>query len=130
MLRYPPKIVGLLCTVQTVTVVSAFLVARAMLKVYNAAIVPVWGEMPWRFHWPLKVMLGIGPWLLLVPAVWGLVATLKADVEGRVAEITDFQSKLGYGITIAMILFCILASFNAMGLAFNPVKLRILANEG
>lgn len=125
MLRFPPKVVGLLCTVQSACVVSAFLVARAMLKVYNTALVPIWGEMPWRFHWPLKVMLALGPWLLLVPAVWGVAATLKADARERTPEITEFQSKLGYSITIAMVLFCVLATCHALGLAFSPVRVTL-----
>jgi hypothetical protein len=130
MLRFPPRIVGVLCTVQALTIVAAFMIARSLLKAYNTAIVPHWGELPHRFHWPLKLTLALGPWVLLVPLVWGITATLKADVEGGLPEITTSQSRIGYVLTFALVLLCASACLNALGLVFDPVGVRDIVREG
>lgn len=124
MFRFPPKVVGILCSLQVLAIIIAVLVCRAMLKVYNTILVPNLGEMPERFNWVLKAFLLTGSWLLLVPLVWGMVATCRADMESRVPHVTPELTKVGYGTTVFVLAFCVLATLKAMHVAFGPIPIN------
>lgn len=123
MLRFPPKVVGILCSLQVLAIIGAVLICRAMWKVYKTALVPNLGEMPERFTWLLSFFLLVGPWLLLIPLAWGIVATSQADMESRIPHITPIQTKIGYGVTLFVLAICCLASLHALNMAFGPAKI-------
>lgn len=123
MFRFPPKVVSILCTLQVLVIIASVMICRAMLKYYNTALVPNFGEMPQRFSWVLNTFLLMGSWLLFVPLVWGMVATCRADTESRVPHVTPLLTKAGYGLTLFILAFCVLASLQALHVAFGPIPL-------
>jgi hypothetical protein len=123
MLRFPPKVVGILCSFQVLMIIGSMLICRTMLKVYNTARVPTFGDIPERFTWLLSSFLLMGPWLLLIPLSWGIVATAQADMESRVPHVTPLQTKVGYGATLFVLAICCLASLHALNMAFGPAKM-------
>lgn len=123
MFRFPPKVVGILCTLQVLAIIAAVMICRAMLKYYNTALVPNFGDMPERFNWVLNAFLLTGSWFLLVPLAWGTIATCRADLEARVPHVTPALTKVGYGVTLFVLAFCVLASLQAMLVAFGPIPM-------
>lgn len=124
MFRFPPKVVGILCSFQVMAIIAAVLICRAMMKVYNTVMIPNLGEMPERFNWVLNSFLLTGSWLLLVPLAWGTIATCWADVESRVPHVTPELTKAGYGVTLFILAFCVLASAKALHVVFGPVPIN------
>lgn len=121
MLRFPPKTVGIVCSVQVTMLVGVILISRAMLKFYLKAVVPPFGEMPWRFRGTLQLLLTAGPWLLVVPFAWGLWATLNADEEGGTPMLSPAQTHSGYILTFAVLVFCVIGGIQSLCLAFDPI---------
>lgn len=122
MLRFPPKVVGVLCVIQVMMIVVTCLVARTMLKLYDATQLTDDGIRPHRLYLTVKTMPYVVPWMLLIPLVWGLVATLRADVEERILMISESQTRIGYAATLIVMCFCIHAVAKAIQMALGPVS--------
>ena len=127
MLRFPPKVVCILCILQVMMIIAAVLICRAMVKYYTTALVPHFGDMPDRFNGMLNFFLFVGPWMLLVPMIWGGIATAMADAECRVPQITPLQTKVGYCVTLFIVVVCLFSSRRAMQAAFDPIPMSRMA---
>jgi hypothetical protein len=107
---------------QVMAIVGTCLIARTMLKLYNTTQITDGGMVrPHRLYLTVKTMPYVVPWLLLIPLVWGLFATLRADTEGRIPLISESQTKVGYGVTLIVLTFCLFAIMRAIQMAFDPV---------
>ncbi|QIF00696.1 hypothetical protein [Roseimicrobium sp. ORNL1] len=120
MLKFPPKVVGILCVLQVMAIVGTCLIARTMLKLYNSTQLTDDGIRPHRLYLTVSALPYVVPWMLLIPLVWGVVATLRADMEERVPLISESQTKVGYGATLLVLIFCMVAIMRSIQMAFEP----------
>jgi hypothetical protein len=74
--------------------------------------------------WFTRIMLEAGPWLVLFPLAWGLAATLTANLDGGLAEISRRQSRIGYALSAALVFFAFPSSMQMMAAAWDIGKLR------
>jgi hypothetical protein len=121
MLKFPPKLVGILCVLQVMAIVGTCLIARTMLKLYDATQMTDDGLRPHRLYLTVKTLPYVVPWMLLIPLVWGVLATLRADMEGRIPLISESQTRVGYCATLLVLIFCLVAVMRAIQMAFDPV---------
>jgi hypothetical protein len=108
MTRIPPKVVSILCVLQVLAIIFGYTLTRSAYKFYPAVVEMLGGYAP-PLAWSTKLMIAMGPWLLVLPLAWGVVATLTASIEGGIPELSRRQTLLGYALSAGMALFCYLS---------------------
>jgi hypothetical protein len=119
MVRFPPRVVSTLCAIQTFLIVLSYVLTRSFHRLGTKFGVLEYYPVPL----PSRTILYFGPWLLLVPLAWGIIATLRADTEGGLPEITQNQTRVGYGLLIAIGLLCILSVVSQFIVTFAPIRM-------
>lgn len=105
MLRFPPKVVSILCVLQVLAIIFGYTLTRSAYKFYPS-VVEMMGDYARPLAWQTNVMLTVGPWLLTLPFFWGVVATLTADAERGIAEASKIQTIIGYALSLGLARFC------------------------
>lgn len=123
MLRFPPKVVSILCVLQVFAILLGYLITRAFYKAYTTA---AYAFMPAPPTWMSRLMLGWGPWLLLLPLAWGAAATLTADLDGGIAEVSRRQTRIGYAMCVCIALFCAISTLQMMAVALSPGSIKAI----
>ncbi len=123
MFRFPPKVVSWLCLLQTSAVSVGFLLTRALHKVYLQRPDYELHKVRHPVAWFTRLMLDGGPWFLLLPFTWGLVATSTADMEGGIAETSPVLTRFGYAISAALATFAVLSAMQMLGAAWDMGKI-------
>jgi hypothetical protein len=121
MLRLPPKVVSVLCICQVLAIVLGYALTRSNYKILEYS--PPWfmEMVSPRIAWYSKLMLATGPWLLILPMAWGLIATVTADMSGGLIEVSDWQMRIGYVLSACVALFCISSVINMLGAVWGPI---------
>lgn len=117
-MRLPPKAVSTLCWIQSVGIVSAYLLACTFNKCYTKIVHDSFGDRLAAMPWIARTFVTFGPWLLAVPFIWAITAMTRADVEGGTAEITEQHTRIGYVITVTLALICFAGVWEAFRGAF------------
>jgi hypothetical protein len=107
---------------QVLLIVVGYALTRSNYKVLER-LDPWFMEMvsP-RIAWYTELMLVTGPWLLILPLVWGCIATITADVEGGIAEVSERQVLVGYALSGLVALFCISSVIQIVGVIWGPIQ--------
>jgi hypothetical protein len=121
MLRIPPKVVSVLCVFQVFAIMLGYLITRAFYKVYTTAADAFTPAPP---NWMTRLMLALGPWLLLLPLAWGAVATLTANLDAGIAEVSQRQTRIGYVMSIGIALFCALSAWGMFIVSVTPGSIQ------
>ena len=125
MLRIPPKVVSVLCVLQVLAIVLGYTLTRSNYKIVERLS----ANEPWfatmlssRIAWYTKLMLATGPWLLILPLIWGVFATLTADAEGGIAEVSQRQACVGYILSGCVALFCVSSALQMLSAVWSPFR--------
>lgn len=100
-----------------------YLITRAFYKAYTTA---AYAFTPAPPTWVTRLMLVLGPWLLLLPLAWGTAATLTANLDAGIAEITPRQTRIGYVMCICIASFCILSAWDMFIISFTPGSIKAI----
>jgi hypothetical protein len=92
MRRFLPRVVSVLCAIESLVILLCYMMTRALQRAVENFGTPYCYSQPW----PAKLLLFMGPWLFLIPLVWGVSAILFADVEGGIAEVSERHTRVGY----------------------------------
>jgi hypothetical protein len=103
-MRFPPKLVSVLCSVQALIVVMTYVLTGSFRK---AMIIATAGR-PYTFDFPLglRIFCYCGPLLLLVPLIWGYLATTRAEIGQGFVVISEKQGWIGWATTAGLAIFC------------------------
>jgi hypothetical protein len=123
MLRLPPKLVGWLCVLQTTVILMGYFVTRAMHKVYRQRSDYGSHQNRHPLKWFTSFMIDAGPWLLVLPLAWGVAATLTANLDGGIAEVSRKQTRIGYALSAALAVFALLSAMQMMSAAWDIGKI-------
>src|SRR4051812_6988915 len=121
MFRVPPKVVSVLCVFQVFFIVLGYALTRSNYKILERVDPWFMEEVSPRIAWYTKLMLVTGPWLLILPLVWGCIATVTADVEGGIVEVSERQVLVGYALSGLLALLCISSVFQIVAVIWGPV---------
>jgi hypothetical protein len=107
MIRLPPKAVGMLCLLQVFAIVLGYSLTRSAYKFYPMVVEMAGSaELVRPLTWATRLMLAMGPWLLALPFGWGTAATLTANLDGGIAELSERQTRIGYILSGGVAMFC------------------------
>ena len=106
------RIVTILCSVQVFFIVVGYLITCVSIRVLER-----WGCGP--VVGPLHFVQTFGPWCLLLPLVWGVLAIGFARVENGNASITRLMFVIGVALTIVLALVFSIAAIGSLGTCFS-----------
>ena len=115
------RIVTILCSVQVFFIVVGYLITRVSIRVLERLC----GGPP-HIAGLLHFVQTFGPWCLLLPLVWGVLAIGFARVENENASITRLMFVIGVALTIVLALVFSIAAIGSLGTCFShygPQKL-------
>ncbi len=127
MVHFPPKVVSILCSLQSLAILLGYAVTRSFHKIY-AELETGWaGDYIPPLAWFTKWMLAYGPWLLLVPFTWGMVATLMSNLDGGLPEASEKQTRIGYALTVGTATFSVISVLQILGAVFAPPQIHVIS---
>jgi hypothetical protein len=113
-MNIPPRVVTILCFIQVLFIVVGYLITRFSIRVL---------ERFWDGHPPLPDLLHcvrtIGPWCLLLPLVWGVLAIGFARVDNGNASVTKPMFVIGVVLTVMLVLFFSTAAIDSLCTCFG-----------
>lgn len=121
MFRAPPKIVSVLCVIQTLAILIGYTLTRSAYKFYPM-VVDLLGSYAKPIAWYTQLMLFLGPWLLLLPFAWGLTATVTTDTSGGIAEVSPRQMQVGWILSGVLAILCIISPFQMWNITWGPIR--------
>jgi hypothetical protein len=114
-----PKFVSIVCLIQTLFIVTGYLITRFWLRVwerFSGAPASYAGGL-------LEFVYAYGPWFLLVPVVWGIVATLQMQKEIRGVSFVAIHFVIGIGLTVLIVLAFSVSAIYAICMCFGHHRL-------
>jgi uncharacterized membrane protein YtjA (UPF0391 family) len=108
------RIVTILCSVQVFFIVVGYLITRVSIRVLER----LWGGPP-PVAGLLHFVQTFGPWCLLLPLVWGVLAIGFARVENADASITKLMFVIGMVLTVVLVLFFSIAAISSLCTCFS-----------
>ena len=108
-MNIPPRVVTILCSLQAFSIVAGYLITGVSIRVLER----LWGGPPHVAGLSHYVQT-FGPWCLLLPLVWGVLAIGFARVENGNASITKLMFIIGVVLTVALVLFFSIAAINSL----------------
>jgi hypothetical protein len=115
-MRFPPKLVSVLCTVQALMIVLTY----ALTGSFRKAMVIATAGWSLHFDFPLglRIFCSCGPLLLLVPLIWGYMATTRAEIGQGFVVISEKQGWIGWATTAGLAVLCVWVLLQAFVWAF------------
>ncbi len=113
-MNFPSKLAAILCFIQTFFIITGYLITCWSLRIWDKS----WGENAPRIF-DLDFVRTFGPWCLLVPLVWGIVAIVRARLDGGDTSITGLSFFIGLCLTVVVVCIFAFCTLHALFLPFS-----------
>jgi len=113
-MNIPPRVVTILCSLQVFFIVVGYLITRVSIRVLER----LWGG-PLNLAGLLHYVQTFGPWCLLLPLIWGVLAIGFARVDNGNASITKLMFVIGVILTVALALVFSIAVIDSLCTCFS-----------
>ena len=114
----PPRLAVVLSVLPAAFGLICWFAARKMLRILEQSDVGRYRLDFFPDHWVTLIHAG---WLLgIIPMAWGIVATLRADVETGIASLQERDALVGKVLAVVVILGAFVTLLLAIDLAFGP----------
>ncbi len=105
-MSFPSKVITIFCALQFFFIVTGYLATTWAVRTVEKFGVAIATD--------LNFIRTYGPWFLLVPVAWGIVAITRARSYGGETAVSGLQFFIGLGLTIVVVFIFAVNTLHAL----------------